>query len=217
MKDTLSKTTNPATNVVGHTNGSGDGTVDLATDDSMLGTQSSMLVSRKRGPWRIILPLALVAVLALAVGWWLLTPSKVLSTATVTRGTIVSTVETTGKLEAETSAKLSFKTSGQVENVFAKQGDNIEAGEVLAELDTAQLKLDLAEATTQLEISKLKLQQAKDGARPEDITAAAADLSAATARLDITRRGGRVEDIAAATAALNQAQAKLDAVKKGAT
>src|SRR4051812_37117295 len=137
MKDTLGKVVEPTADGVGHTNGSGDGTVDLSTEEYVSGTQSSMAITRKRRPWRIILPLAIVVLLALAAAWWLLTPPKALPTATVTRGTIASTVETTGKLEAETSAQLSFKTSGQVEKVLVKQGDEVEAGQVLAELDTA--------------------------------------------------------------------------------
>jgi RND family efflux transporter MFP subunit len=218
MKDNLTRTTGPATNGVEHSNASTDGlgNTDDVAEQTTWSTQSTLTTPRRR-PWRIIVPLAVLGLLAVVAAIWLLTPPKALPTATVTRGTIISTVETTGKLEAETAASLAFKTSGVVEKVLAKQGDNVEAGEVLAQLDTAQLSFNLAEANTQLEISKLKLQQAKDGARPEDITAAAADLDAAIARLNNTRSGGRVEDIAAATAALNQAQAKLDAVKKGAS
>src|SRR4051812_28643025 len=110
MKDTLGKPVDTGVDGAGHTNGSGNGTEDLGVHEYVMDTQSSMAITRKRRPWRIIVPLAIVALLALGVAWWLLTPSKVLPTATVTRGTIASTVETTGKLEAETSAQLSFKT-----------------------------------------------------------------------------------------------------------
>ena len=175
---------------------------------------ATMRPRRSRLP--IVLFVALVVLLALGTIWWFfLRPGKAVLTATVSRGTIISTVQTTGKLEAQSSARLSFKGPGRVESVFAKAGDRVEAGDVLAQLDMANLERQLAEAQTQLEISKLKLQQAKEGARPEDIQAAAVDLNAATARLNNVRGGSRSEDIAAAQAVLNQAQAELDQVKKG--
>lgn len=172
----------------------------------------------RRSRLRIVLPVLLVLLLGVGAIWWFfLRPADAVPSAAVRRGPIVSTVETTGKLEAQSSAGLSFKVPGRVANVYAKPGDRVEAGDVLAELDVANLERGLDEALTQLEISKLKLQQAKEGARPEDVEAAAAELNAATARLNNVRSGSRSEDIAAAQAAVNQAQAKLDQVRKGAT
>ncbi|MEO8289135.1 MAG: HlyD family efflux transporter periplasmic adaptor subunit [Chloroflexota bacterium] len=214
MKDTLHKDIEVAGNGVEHLNG--NGASDSGVAASTMGDMA--LLSRpKRRPWRIALPILLVLLVAVAAAFVLFRPGKSITTAVATRGTIVSTVETTGKLEAESNANLSFKASGQVTNVLAKQGDAVEAGQVLAELDTAALKRNLDQATTQLEISKLQLQKAKDGARPQDIAAATADLEGALAGLNSARSGGRPEDVAAATAALNQAQAKLDGIKKGAT
>lgn len=169
----------------------------------------------KRNRWRIILPVLLALVAGAAAAWLLLPSARKLSTVSVERGSIISTVETTGKLEAETSAQLSFKLAGRVSRVLVKQGDTVKSGDVLAELEFTELERRVEESEIQLEISKLRLEQAKSGSREEDITAATADLEAATARLNNVRGGGRVEDIAAAQATLNQAQARLDAVKKG--
>ena len=177
---------------------------------------ATMRPRRSRLP--VVLPVVLVLLLAVGAAWWFfLRPGPPLNTTTVRRDTIISTVETTGKLEAESSARLSFKVPGRVLAVYAQAGDRVEAGDVLAELDMDNLERQLAEARTQLEISKLKLQQAKEGARPEDVQAAAADLNAATARLNNVRSGSRAEDISAAQAVLNQAQARLDQLRKGAT
>lgn len=155
-----------------------------------------------------------VAVLLLAAYLLFPRPKQVL-TAVVQRGTIISTVQTTGKLEAQKSAKLSFRTSGQVTKVIKKQGDTVEVGDTLAELDTVPLRRQLDQARVQLNISKLRLQQAQEGAMPADVAAATAQLNGATAALDQTKAGARPEDIAAAQAQLNQAQAKLDATKRG--
>ncbi len=163
------------------------------------------------------MPVLLLILAAVAVGWWLLRPAKGAQTVNAERGTIISTVETTGKLQAETSAQLSFNRSGRVKRVLAKEGDTVKAGDVLAELDTEDLARSVDQAEVQLEISKLKLQQAQEGSREEDIVGATADLNAATARLNSVKQGSRAEDIAAAQAAANEAQARLDAVKKGPT
>jgi HlyD family secretion protein len=156
-----------------------------------------------------------LAVLA-AILYFALRPGRSVQTATVGRGTIISSVETTGRVEAEQTARLSFKASGRVEKVLVEPGDFVEVGQVLAELDTEALGRRLEEAKVQLEISKLKLQQAQDGPLPSDVARATADLDAARARLEAIKKGPTEEDIAAAQAGVNLAQAKLDALKKGA-
>lgn len=208
----INRTTTP------DSNGSNNGTqINLGETEPVVTQYEEINVVKRKRPWKVLLPVLLLAVTLAVVGYLLFRPSKTVSTATVERGTIISTVETTGKLEAERSAKLAFKTSGRVEKVLVEQGDLVEEGNVLAELDTGSLQRQLNEAKTQLEISKLKLLQAKEGAQPADVAAATADLNGAIARLNQTRAGGRAEDIAAAQAQYNSAVAKLDAVKKGAT
>jgi HlyD family secretion protein len=222
MRETLHpKTGAPTTDGVEHTNGwddlsAGDTTLAIPTSASRYADEVQMLPPRRRR-WRGALAVVLVLAIALVGGYFLLRPAESAPFATVRRDTIVSTVETTGKVQAERSARLSFKVSGRVEKVLVSQGDRVEAGDVLAELDTNAQQRQLAEAQAQLEISKLKLQQAREGARPEDVAAATANLNAAQARLSQVRSGARAEDVAVAQALLNQAQAKLEAIKKGAS
>lgn len=183
--------------------------IDYATfDDS-----EYMVTKRRRG--RMWLALGIAALLVAGALFFLLRPGKSLTTVTVRRGAIISSVQTTGKLEAQRQARLSFKQSGRVERVAVKEGDTVTATQVLAELDTSALQRQLDEANVQLQISRLRLEQAKEGALPEDIAAATADLNGAISRLNQVRAGGRAEDIASAQALLNQAQSKLDALKKG--
>jgi HlyD family secretion protein len=174
-------------------------------------------VAPKRKTWRIVVIALLAIALVAALAFWLLRPSRSAQSAAVRRSTIISSVETTGKVEAAESAKLAFKQSGRVERVLVEQGDFVEVGQVVAELDASTLQRQLDEAEVQLEISKLKLQQAKDGPLPADIARATADVDAAQARLDAVKRGPTAEDIAAAQSAVNVAQAKYDALKKGAS
>lgn len=218
MKDTATREATTYTDDLGRSNGSEGHEQDtlpaLATGMPFSQREAVLLPPRRRR-WRIVVPLLLVAAVVVVAAFLLASPSKGGETTQVSRGTIISSVETTGKLEALKSARLSFRTSGRVERVIAKQGDEVKAGQVLAELDTANLDRQLREAEANLQISQLRLQQAKQGPRQEDIAGATADLNAATAQLDQLKGGGRPEDVTAAEAALKQAQSRLDSLKKG--
>jgi HlyD family secretion protein len=221
MRQTIPKTTNPTPN-----GRSEDGSMTpLVVDDpttvtnfAEIATENEVTVRRKVvGRRRILVALAVVAAVAIAVAYFLLQPPKGVLTATVHRGAIISTVETTGKLQAESSAKLAFKTSGRVAQVLARQGDRVRAGDVLAELETSTPKRQLDQANIQLQISRLKVQQAKQGGSEDQVAAAQANLDATVAELDRLKNGPSKEDIDAAQAVLGQAQAKLDSIKKGAS
>lgn len=67
-------------------------------------------------------------------------------TGEVTLATLSSVVESSGSTSPETSLALSFGASGVVSKVNVKVGDQVQAGDVLAELDTADLELAVAQA-----------------------------------------------------------------------
>ena len=213
MNKTIPRTAEPVSDGNIDGNGKGDAEFGGATSTSM--TEDRLLVPRRR-PWRVIVSVALILLLAVIAGFILLRPSNRALTTTARIGTIISTVETTGRLQAENSTRLAFKTSGRVAEVRARPGDRVQAGDVLAELETDTPRRLLEEASIQLEISKLKLQQAKNGASEADVAAARANVDAAKADLDRIKAGATIEDIAGAQAALNQTQARLDQLKKGA-
>ncbi len=220
MKDTLTRETPQATGPAEHTNGSDAGAKLAGTANPPMprsvAREAQVLLPRRRRS-RIIIPLLLTALTLVAVIYFFASPTRSVPTAVVHLGTIISTVQTTGKLEAQKSASLSFKASGRVEKVLVKQGDAVKAGQVLAELDTGMLQRQLNSAEGQLQISKLKVQQAKEGAGPQEVAAAQADLNAATSQLNGLKAGARPEDVTAAQSAVNEAQAKLDGLKKGAS
>ena len=63
----------------------------------------------------------------------------------VTRATLLSTVDSSGSVTPESNVTLSFGTSGPVSKVNVQVGDHVKAGEVLAELDTSSLQLQIAQ------------------------------------------------------------------------
>lgn len=220
MKDTLTQEVPQVTDVTEHTNGSSGDPMPVGASTTSMSrsvARESQVVLPRRGKRRVFLLLLLAAAALVAVGYVAASSPRSVPTVAVQRGTIISSVQTTGKLEAQQSAKLSFKASGRVEKVLVKQGDKVKAGQALAALESNMLQKQLAAAGGQLQISKLRLRQAKEGAGPQDTAAAQANLNAALAQLNGLKAGARPEDVAAAQSALNAAQAKLDGLKKGAS
>lgn len=81
-----------------------------------------------------------------------------LLTATVEKGELVATVGGTGKVEANKSATLGWKTSGNVSKVYVENGEPVTSGDILAELSQTSLpqnvilaQADLVEAKRNLE------------------------------------------------------------------
>jgi HlyD family secretion protein len=79
--------------------------------------------------------------------------------------------------------ELAFRVTGRISEMKVQEGDRVEAGTLLAQLDRVPFETDVA--------------------------AAAAEVAQAQAQLDKTRRGYRVEEIAQARATVRQREADL--------
>ncbi len=66
-------------------------------------------------------------------------------TGRVTRATLLSTVDSSGSVTPESKVTLSFSTAGTVAKVNVQVGAHVKKGDVLAELDTSSLELQLAQ------------------------------------------------------------------------
>ena len=135
-------------------------------------------------------------------------------TATVRRGSLVSTVSATGSVVATKQAKLGFSASGSASGKLIELnvsfGDHVKAGQVLARLDPVpfQVKVDTAQAA--LANAEADLKALMDGATPEERAAAQAAYDAALAKYNSVAAGPTAADLAAAQASVDQAQANLD-------
>ena len=127
---------------------------------------------------------------------------------TVERGSIVSAVKATGRLEPQAEVLLRFETNGTVAEVLVERGQSVTIGDPLARLETDELLLQLGQA-------EANLAQVQAGARTEDIAAVEAALQNAQANFDKIAAGTRVEDIAAAEASLRGARATYDDLADG--
>jgi HlyD family secretion protein len=115
------------------------------------------------------------------------------------------------------SAALSLASGGIVAEVLVKEGDQVTAGQVLARLDDADLKLDLEKALLDLKQAKADYQALLKGATPEAIAAAKARIAQAQGQYQQTAGSVTKADIAAARANLAAAQARLTALQAGHT
>jgi HlyD family secretion protein len=100
-------------------------------------------------------------------------------TATIKRGLLTQTVSASGTVAARPQVDLTFQSSGQIRRLDVQVGDRVEAGQVLARLDTTDLELAVAEAQVSLDSAKTKLKQTQDGATSAEIASAKASLSSA--------------------------------------
>lgn len=79
---------------------------------------------------------------------------------------------------------IASELGGRVLAVHAGIGDVVQVGDVLVELDTTPLLVQLAEAETAVSIAAAQLALVQDGARPQEVAAAQANLLHAKAEQD---------------------------------
>ena len=103
-----------------------------------------------------LLKLVVFSVVAGTAIYWLRFSPVIVAVVEVTEGAIVAEVMGTGTLEAKQKAIISPKISGRLQDVRVDQGDTIQAGDVLFQLDDTELK-------QQAEMAKVGVAAAKAG------------------------------------------------------
>jgi len=81
--------------------------------------------------------------------------------ATVTRGTVTSTVTGTGSLVAGSQVNVGFRVTGQLLEIDVKVGDKVKTGQVLAKIDPGVQQAALSQAQAQLSSAQANLQAAQ--------------------------------------------------------
>ncbi len=92
--------------------------------------------------------------------------------ATVRKMDLRETVEITGNLEAGATINLTFRASGQLEKVNYRLGDQLKAGDVIANLKNRDQELQLNQAKTNLQAAQANLNQRLAGSTNEEIAIA---------------------------------------------
>lgn len=122
-----------------------------------------------------------------------------------------------GRVVASDRATIRTRTDGTVRDVLVDIGDRVQKGSVVARLDPADRKVDLAAARARLAEERSRLAELEAGTRPEVIAQRRAELAAATAREtgardNLLRIEKLVGEGALSQRSLVEAQADADAV-----
>ncbi|MCC0030960.1 MAG: efflux RND transporter periplasmic adaptor subunit [Brucellaceae bacterium] len=150
---------------------------------------------------------ALAIVVAAAAAWYVFASGSDSSSVryqseAVTRGMLTVTVAATGTVQPTTQVDISSELSGMIAEVAVEHNDLVEAGTVLARLDTTKLEAQVANAKASLAASGARLEQAKGS------LAEAQTKYDSAKRLDATGYATRNEFVSAQVA-LERAKADL--------
>ncbi|MBI5798845.1 MAG: efflux RND transporter periplasmic adaptor subunit [Candidatus Yonathbacteria bacterium] len=151
-----------------------------------------MQFSKKQIIWAIII------ILGGIVGFFISTKGNdviIPNTTTIKRGDVIQEVSVTGRVRSSTEVDLAFEKSGRVAGVYARVGERVEAGKLLAEVESSSARGSLME-------TEAHLAELKRGSRPEELTVKKSELAKYTQDLDNTYNG--ITDI------LNDAFTKAD-------
>lgn len=123
-----------------------------------------MKPTKRNRTWRYLLGAALLALVALAIWrmWFMPAPPEPPPTAVARVGNIQNTVLAAGTLEARNLVSVGAQASGQLKHLAVQTGDRVQAGDLIAEIDsmTQQNALRTAEAALRSVKARQAAQQA---------------------------------------------------------
>ncbi len=110
-------------------------------------------------------------------------------TAKVVRRDFVSTVLTTGAVKPQVGAevRVGARISGKVDHLYANIGDIVKKGQVIGELEKADLEATVAQRRAELQMAEAKLSAVKT-LRPLEIEKADADVAKWQATTTLTKK-----------------------------
>ncbi len=127
----------------------------------------------------------------------------------VTQATLLSTVDSSGSVTPESKTTLSFGTSGTVTQVNVQVSDHVKKGDVLAQLDTSNLQLQIAQQQQSL-LSQQAAYSMTLQPDPNAVKSAQLALNSTTDAYNLAQQKFAVNQTAQVTVACNN----LDNVKQ---
>jgi HlyD family secretion protein len=149
-------------------------------------TNNSNTPSRARWIW---LAFAVLAVLAVLYSYLHQTPLKV-RTSVVQRGPIRSLVSTNGKIEPiqNKAFEAHAPISTTVKRLLVKEGDHVRRGQLLLQLDDADIRTQAARAQAQVKSAQADQSALKTGGTQEEVLTLNAQLAKARSTRDAAQR-----------------------------
>jgi multidrug efflux pump subunit AcrA (membrane-fusion protein) len=137
-----------------------------------------------------------------------------------------SSVSYVGALSANLKVKVATEIGGSIEKLFFERGDRVKEGQLLAEIGTSSILIEVQQAEAALGVARSRLKKTERGSRPEEISIARARVEEARAALmEADRNFVRMEDLYgykavsnsdydAAKRAVDTARASLESAKQ---
>jgi HlyD family secretion protein len=138
------------------------------------------------GRW-IWLTLAVLAAAVILYSYLHQTPLKVRAIA-VERGPIRSLVSTNGKIEPVQNFEAHAPISTTVKRLLVKEGDHVRKGQLLLELDDADIRTQAARAQAQIKAAQAEQSALKTGGTQEEVLTLNSQLSKARSARDLAQR-----------------------------
>jgi multidrug efflux pump subunit AcrA (membrane-fusion protein) len=108
-------------------------------------------------------------------------PRAQMRLASVQQGVVQSTVSGSGNLQAASQANLNFKTSGVLAHLYVHAGQQVRAGQLLADLDPSSAQVNVEQAQANLDSANAKLAQVEANPSSASTSAANGQSQASTA------------------------------------
>jgi len=141
----------------------------------------------------------------------------------VVKHDISDTANVTGALGALNDVVVGIKNPGRLVGVFAREGDHVHAGQIVAQQDTADIESQINQARGNLRSTQTRLDQAltayssavtnlklTDETTQSAIDQAEASLKSSQDSLILIRRGARAQELEQSVRSIEAAQADLD-------
>jgi len=139
---------------------------------------------------------------------------------TARQGRLLVKVSETGTVEPLQQVEVKSKVGGRVKRLYVDEGDWVEAGQKIAELEVPEVERQAEQMRAQLDAAKARVSEAKvavllaDRQTAAELDQAKAAWAQARARLEQLLAGARPQEIAQARAAVAEAQARLDDARR---
>jgi len=142
---------------------------------------------------KLIISIIVIVVLAAGIYQVFLKKEKLTYTlAEVKRGDILQEVSETGQVEKGEKISLNFQNAGKIQNIYAKVGENVEKGDILARLETSSLQIQLKDAKAALSLAEAQLDKLMAGASQEEIKVS--QTAVETSRISLNAATQDLED-----------------------
>ncbi len=138
-----------------------------------------MQLSKKQIIWGSIVLAVVIIVFFVVRGG---NDSTIPNTTTIKRGDVIQEVSVTGRVQSTSAVDLGFEKSGRVAGVYTSIGKHVEAGSLLAEVESSSARGSLMEA-------EARLSELQRGSRPEELDVKRAELAKYKQDLDNAYNG----------------------------